>query len=100
MAFGNSGVIGGAFADILSAAVAHLLRGQDDERLDEFRQEVSNRLAVGDLQDYALPVTDAPVIVALDEEPLSVVLTRIRSAGGRVNLFVEGQDFPLAVDWR
>jgi hypothetical protein len=100
MTFGNAGIIEGALGDIMAAAVSYLLRGQDDDRLDQFRREVNNRLAVGDLEDYSLPVEGAPVIVALDEEPLSVVLTRIRSAGGHVNLFVEGQDFPVAVDWR
>lgn len=101
MAFGNSGHFGGVMSEVVGAAVDYLLRRQDwSERLDEFRREVNNRLAVGDLEDYALPAVGAPVLVALSEESMSVVLNRIKSAGGHANLFVEGHDFPIEVNWR
>lgn len=62
--------------------------------LDEFRREVNLNLAIGALADVELPVTDddggSPVVVALEDEPLSTVLGRLRAVGGYANLFVHG----------
>lgn len=64
-------------------------------RLDEFRREINLNLAVGALSDTTLEVVDvngeSPVVVALDEERLEVVLRRIQDAGGYANLFVKGE---------
>lgn len=63
-----------------------------DSQLDAFRREVNINLAVGALADLDLPVTsdngDFPVVVALEGEPLSIVLGRLRAVGGYANLFV------------
>jgi hypothetical protein len=65
-----------------------------ESRLDAFRRDVNWHLACGELADFDLPVTDDdggfPVIVALEDERLSVVLGRLRAVGGFANLFVEG----------
>ncbi len=49
-------------------------------------------LACGSLADLDLPVTGDdggyPVVVALDSEPLHVLLGRLRAVGGFANLFV------------
>lgn len=62
--------------------------------LDAFRAEVDWNLACGALADHELPVTsddgDHLVIVALAEEPLSILLGRLRAVGGYANLFVKG----------
>lgn len=61
--------------------------------LDAFRAEVDWNLACGALADHELPVTsddgDQVVIVALAEEPLSILLGRLRAVGGYANLFVK-----------
>ena len=61
-------------------------------RLDDFRREVNWQLACGNLADVDLPVTGddggCPVVVALEHEPLSVLLGRLRAVGGYANLFV------------
>lgn len=60
--------------------------------LDEFRREINLELALGDIANADLPVVndegDAPVVVALAEERLSVLLARVRNAGGYANVFV------------
>jgi hypothetical protein len=66
-----------------------------ESKLDIFRREVNRNLAFGALADVELPVTSddggCPVVVALEEERLSVVLGRLRAVGGFANLFVRGQ---------
>ncbi|WP_157890415.1 hypothetical protein [Mycolicibacterium goodii] len=61
-------------------------------QLDDFRREVNWQLACGNLADLELPVTSddggCPVVVALEHEPLSVLLGRLRAVGGYANLFV------------
>lgn len=63
--------------------------------LDAFRVEVDWNLACGALADQELPVTsddgDHLVVVALVEEPLSILLGRLRAVGGYANVFVKGQ---------
>lgn len=63
-------------------------------RLDAFRRDVNLSLAVGELADVDLEVVNSegksPVVVALDEERLEVVLRRVQNAGGFANLFVKG----------
>ncbi|WP_420368530.1 hypothetical protein [Curtobacterium sp. L1-20] len=60
--------------------------------LDAFRAAVSRSLAVGDLAGAELEVVDVdgrtPVVVALDEERLPVLLRRIEAVGGYANVFV------------
>lgn len=62
--------------------------------LDAFRVEVDWNLACGVLADHELRVTsdggDHVVVVALAEEPLSILLGRLRAVGGYANLFVKG----------
>lgn len=64
-------------------------------RLDDFRREVNHNLAFGALANVDLPVTGddgcCPVVVALENERLSVVLGRLRAVGGFANLFVKGK---------
>lgn len=71
-----------------------LIRLPDGDARDAFRREVNVSLALG--PDVELPVTDSdgghPVLVALEADPVSVVLDRIRAAGGAANLFVRGVD--------
>jgi len=61
--------------------------------LDRFRSQVHRNLALGSLADGHLEVTDddgrSPVIVALDEERLAVLLKRVENAGGYANVFVK-----------
>jgi hypothetical protein len=63
-----------------------------ESRLDAFRRNVSWNLACGALADVDLPVIGddggSPVVVALDEEPISLLLGRLRAVGGYANLFV------------
>ncbi|MEV6337200.1 hypothetical protein AB0M12_21075 [Nocardia vinacea] len=63
-----------------------------DSQLDAFRREINVNLAVGALADFDLPVTSDdggfPVVVALEGEPLSILLGRLRAVGGYANLFV------------
>jgi hypothetical protein len=66
-----------------------------DARLDEFRQEVNWNLACGPMADVdLLPVTGddggRPVVVALEDEQLAILLGRLRAVGGYANLFVRG----------
>jgi hypothetical protein len=65
-----------------------------DDRLDAFRREVDWNLACGALADVDLPVTGddggCPVVVATEDERLSIVLGRLRAVGGFANLFVQG----------
>lgn len=65
-----------------------------DSRLDHFRREVNHNLALGALAHVDLPVTSddggCPVVVALEDERLSVLLGRLRAVGGFANLFVQG----------
>lgn len=60
--------------------------------LDAFRHEINLELAIGDLANSPLPVVnndgDAPVVVALAEERLSVLLARVRNVGGYANVFI------------
>ncbi|WP_144751389.1 hypothetical protein [Curtobacterium pusillum] len=61
--------------------------------LDAFRAEVNRSLAVGDLADVELEVVDdegrTPVVVALGDERLPVLLRRMESVGGYANVFVK-----------
>jgi hypothetical protein len=62
------------------------------KELDDFRREINLELAIGDIANADLSVVndegDAPVVVALAEERLSVLLARVRAAGGYANVFV------------
>src|SRR5690348_10168855 len=66
------------------------------QQLDRFRREVNWNLACGALAATDLPVTSddggRPVVVALEDERLSVVLGRLRAVGGYANLFVQCDD--------
>ncbi|CPZ82713.1 Uncharacterised protein [Mycobacteroides abscessus] len=66
----------------------------NDARLDVLRRKIDWNLACGALADADLLVTSDdggfPVVVALEEEPLSILLGRLRAVGGYANLFVEG----------
>lgn len=70
---------------------ASAVRARD--ALDAFRAEVDWNLACGALADQELRVTseegDHVVVVALAEEPLSILLGRLRAVGGYANLFVK-----------
>jgi hypothetical protein len=60
--------------------------------LDAFRHEVDRSLAVGALADVDLQVVDlegrSPVVVALEDERLPVLLRRVEAVGGYANVFV------------
>lgn len=61
------------------------------ERLDQFRYEVNLYIALSDTDDLVTnDHGDCPVIVALDDEPMSTVLGRIRAAGGYGTIFSKG----------
>lgn len=66
--------------------------------LDEFRAALNLSLAVGELSDFELLVTDVsgdkPVVVALANERLEVLLGRLRSVGGFANVFVLDREQP------
>lgn len=61
--------------------------------LDAFRAEINRSLAVGDFAAVALEVVDlegrTPVVVALADDRLPVLLRRIESVGGYANVFVK-----------
>lgn len=67
-----------------------------DSQLDAFRRVININLAVGALADLDLPVTGDdggfPVVVALESEPLSTLMGRLRAVGGFANLFVNWKD--------
>ena len=67
-----------------------------DARLDDFRKEVAYNLEFGALRDAQLPVTGVggtrPIVTALADEPLAVMLNRLRDAGGTANVFIRGTD--------
>lgn len=62
-------------------------------RLDAFRAEVCWNLACGPMADSDLPVTSDDgefiVVAALEDEPLSTLLGRLRAVGGYANVFVK-----------
>ncbi|MCM3504166.1 hypothetical protein M3666_03440 [Curtobacterium sp. ODYSSEY 48 V2] len=64
--------------------------------LDAFRQEVDRSLAVGRFAEIDLEVVDvegrSPVVVALEDERLPVLLRRIEAVGGFANVFVKTRD--------
>ncbi len=64
--------------------------------LDAFRQEVDRSLAVGRFAEVELEVVDvegrSPVVVALEDERLPVLLRRIEAVGGYANVFVKTRD--------
>ena len=64
------------------------------KRLDWFRRQINRALALGTMGDFDLPVStedgSCPVVVALEDEPISVVLDRLTAVGGHANLFVGG----------
>ncbi|MDR6172599.1 MULTISPECIES: hypothetical protein [unclassified Curtobacterium] len=61
--------------------------------LDAFRAEINRSLAVGDFAAVELEVVDVegrtPVVVALADERLPVLLRRIEAVGGYANVFVK-----------
>lgn len=63
-------------------------------RLDRFRRRVNRALALGPLGDFDMPVfpegDPCLVVVALEDEPISVVLNRLQAVGGHANLIVGG----------
>ena len=62
-----------------------------NDQLTEFRHAINQAITRGEL---ALPVVGNDgipmVIVALEDEPLFVLLGRLRAVGGNANLFVRG----------
>lgn len=62
------------------------------DRLDEFRQSILLNLGDGALEDEELPVVDArgqhPIVAALAEERLAVLMRRVQAVGGFANVFV------------
>ncbi|MDL9938727.1 hypothetical protein QSJ18_18425 [Gordonia sp. ABSL1-1] len=65
------------------------------EELDQFRHEVNCNLAFGAVHDMELVTNDqgdCPVVVALDDEPLSVILGRVRAVGGYGTVFSRSAD--------
>lgn len=62
------------------------------DRLDEFRQSILLNLGTGALRNTRLPVVDAqgqhPIVAALAEERLAVLLRRVQAVGGFANVFV------------
>lgn len=64
--------------------------------LDAFRREVDRSLAVGRFADLELEVVDvdgrSPVVVALEDERLPVLLRRLEAVGGYANVFVRTGD--------
>lgn len=60
--------------------------------IEEFRVEVLMNLATG---DFPLDIVDErgemPVVVALDEEPLEVLMRRVANTGGYANVFAKGE---------
>lgn len=68
----------------------------DVKPLDQFRMEVNRALAIGEFADTELSVVDEngnrPVVVALGEERLSVLLRRVENVGGYANVFVQYGD--------
>lgn len=68
-----------------------MMKARSDQ-LDEFRRHINLELAIGDIATAELPVVnddgDAPVVVALADERLGVLLARVRNAGGYANVFV------------
>lgn len=67
-------------------------------RLDRFRVEVLNNIM---LHDITLTATDEngerPVVVALDEEPIAVMLHRIANVGGNATVFSRSVSGPVRV---
>lgn len=64
------------------------------DELDRLRHEVNINLAFGAVSDLELvtnDVGDCPVVVALDSEPLSIVLGRLRAVGGYGTVFSRGE---------
>jgi hypothetical protein len=63
--------------------------------LDAFRRAIDRSLAIGDLADVDLDVVDvdgrSPVVVALEDERLPVLLRRVETVGGYANVFVKTQ---------
>ncbi|SIJ39137.1 Conserved protein of uncharacterised function; putative phage protein [Mycobacteroides abscessus subsp. bolletii] len=64
-----------------------------ERQLELFRREVNFNLAEGALANVDLSVTndegETPVVVALVDELLSVMIERIQAAGGYANVFVQ-----------
>lgn len=64
--------------------------------LDEFRRSINLNLAIGALAGEELPVVDNtgrhPVVAALGEERLAVLLRRVENVGGYANVFVLTDD--------
>lgn len=63
--------------------------------LDKFRNSININLAVGALADEELPVVDDegkhPVVAALSNERLAVLLGRIEKVGGYANVFISNE---------
>ncbi|ONI64924.1 hypothetical protein CSIV_09470 [Microbacterium sp. CSI-V] len=64
--------------------------------LDKFRNSININLAVGALADEELPVVNNdghhPVVAALSNELLAVLLGRIEKVGGYANVFVSSEN--------
>lgn len=62
------------------------------DRLDRFRREVHTNLALGALADQELQVVDDegnfPIVVALEDERLAVLMRRVSNVGGYATAFV------------
>lgn len=64
------------------------------DQLDQLRHEVNLNLAFGAVSDIDLVTNDeghCPVVVALDSEPLSAILGRLRAVGGYGTVFSRGK---------
>lgn len=63
------------------------------DRLDRFRRSVHTNLALGALADQELPVVDNegnfPIVVALEDERLAVLMRRVSNVGGYATAFVD-----------
>ena len=61
------------------------------EQLAAFRRELNWNIAHGNVNLPVVGIDGVPmVLVALEKEPLSVLLGRLRAVGGKANLFVQG----------
>lgn len=69
---------------------------ENTSELDKFRNSINFNLAIGSLADEDLPVVDDqgrhPVVAALGDERLAVLLRRVENVGGYANVFVRKND--------
>lgn len=64
-------------------------------KLARFESEVNYNIAYGAVSDKLPVVTEdgyAPVVACLAEEPLRLMLARVKAVGGAANIFIEQDD--------